>query len=337
MATITRYINPASTAGGDGTTNATAGANRAYASASEWEAAEQTDLVSDGDIHIVYCDDGVDSSARLIIDGWTTGASNYIEMIAQTLARNDGIARARSGVGYSFQNTSTGPFRVNEDFVRVIGIEVSTSNSPAVQVAGTPGGSSDIRFEDVLIVHTGTGSTYAFASNADYDVSLTSCLIVTDARAMDVRTGNYTVDHCGCYINGGTLGIVADDSATVTNTWVAGASSEDFWTGGSSPTGSHNASSDSSASTDYTSTITSFVAADEFVSPSATASTFDFELKLGNSLGGAGTGSGVEDIADTAFPSPADIGSFAYIVAGGFTPKFNPLGGPIAGPLGGPI
>ena len=32
MATITRYVNTASTPGGDGTTNATSGANRAYAS-----------------------------------------------------------------------------------------------------------------------------------------------------------------------------------------------------------------------------------------------------------------------------------------------------------------
>ena len=40
----TRYINTASTAGGDGTTNATSGANRAYASFAEWEAARQASL-----------------------------------------------------------------------------------------------------------------------------------------------------------------------------------------------------------------------------------------------------------------------------------------------------
>ena len=38
MATVQRYVNTGSTAGGDGTTNATSGSTRAYASLSEWEA-----------------------------------------------------------------------------------------------------------------------------------------------------------------------------------------------------------------------------------------------------------------------------------------------------------
>jgi hypothetical protein len=38
MATVQRYVNTASSAGGDGTTNGTAGSTRAYASLSEWEA-----------------------------------------------------------------------------------------------------------------------------------------------------------------------------------------------------------------------------------------------------------------------------------------------------------
>lgn len=44
MATIIRYVNTASTPGGDGTTNATAGANRAYASLSAAEAALRQNL-----------------------------------------------------------------------------------------------------------------------------------------------------------------------------------------------------------------------------------------------------------------------------------------------------
>ena len=36
-ATITRHVNTDSTAGGDGTTNATEGDNRAYATLAEWK------------------------------------------------------------------------------------------------------------------------------------------------------------------------------------------------------------------------------------------------------------------------------------------------------------
>jgi hypothetical protein len=46
----TRYVNVASTSGGDGTTNATAGANRAYASLSEWEDQRDADITATGTV-----------------------------------------------------------------------------------------------------------------------------------------------------------------------------------------------------------------------------------------------------------------------------------------------
>lgn len=154
MATITRYINTASTAGGDGTTNRTtaqetidnasavdkgsgqvgipitghsittsmqvslggttnytaggytvssttanevvitatyvaeafAGTetmdddNRAYASLSEWESNEQTNLVSDGDTHVVYVEGSTADTTATTISGWTTGSGNEISV-----------------------------------------------------------------------------------------------------------------------------------------------------------------------------------------------------------------------------------------------------------------
>lgn len=314
MATVTRFVNPSSTPGGDGTTNATAGANRAYASLSEWEAAEQTDLVSDGDIHVVECDDGVDTTARLILDGWTTGASNYIEIKAAAGAECNGVARANSGVGYRFAPSSVGPFRIQEDFVRCEGFEIddpSGASGPTLQSAGTPGGSSDQRYQNLLVISTSGGSVYGIDVNAAYTALFENCLVISDGRGADFRTGTNTVDHCGFWINGGTLGIVADNSSTITNTWCMGASSEDFWTGGSTPSGSHNASADTSVSTDYTSSLASRTAANEFTSPSATPATFDFSLKAGNTLAGAGTGSLANDIAGNPYGSPSDIGPFA--------------------------
>jgi len=81
MALVQRYVNTASSAGGDGTTNATTGANRAYASLNEWEAAEDgVNLITDGDTHKVDCTGTLTSqdTTALIIDGWTTGPSNDI-------------------------------------------------------------------------------------------------------------------------------------------------------------------------------------------------------------------------------------------------------------------
>lgn len=71
----TRYINTASTAGGNGTTNDTTGANRAYASHSGWEAAEQAILAED---HIVWFEGTAADTTKFIIDGWDPGAFKII-------------------------------------------------------------------------------------------------------------------------------------------------------------------------------------------------------------------------------------------------------------------
>lgn len=92
MATVIRYVNTASV-GGDGTTNGTAGATAAYASLAAWEAAERTNLVTDGDSHIVYCcgtsDTGI-GTGTLDFVNWTTGASNTIT-IAANPSEADGL------------------------------------------------------------------------------------------------------------------------------------------------------------------------------------------------------------------------------------------------------
>lgn len=116
MALIIRFVNTASTAGGDGTTNATTGVNRAYASLSEWEAAEETDLVAAGDIAEVKCSGAQDSTA-VTIDGWVTGASNYILINAPDDKPLDGVF---DPLKYFIDIGTTGNplINCNDEFVR---------------------------------------------------------------------------------------------------------------------------------------------------------------------------------------------------------------------------
>jgi len=53
---VFRFVNTDSTAGGDGTTNATTGANRAYATRDEWNTNEATNLVTSNKIQHLQCD-----------------------------------------------------------------------------------------------------------------------------------------------------------------------------------------------------------------------------------------------------------------------------------------
>jgi|CXWL01.1.fsa_nt_gi hypothetical protein len=86
----TRYVDPNSTAGGDGTTNALTGANRAYVSLSAWEAARQAVLT---EVEEVICssDDAGSThaadTAQCIVAGWTTTAAFYIDIKAASTSR----------------------------------------------------------------------------------------------------------------------------------------------------------------------------------------------------------------------------------------------------------
>lgn len=78
-ATITRYVNAGSTAGGDGTTNATEGANRAYATLTAAIAATGQDLTdAGGDILIIEVTGPLTEPSQVDTTGYTTGAAGYV-------------------------------------------------------------------------------------------------------------------------------------------------------------------------------------------------------------------------------------------------------------------
>lgn len=74
---ITRYVNTASTPGGDGTTNATSGANRAFASLSEAEAMN-LNLVTLDDTCEIICTGATADTTAVDFAGWTTSATRFV-------------------------------------------------------------------------------------------------------------------------------------------------------------------------------------------------------------------------------------------------------------------
>lgn len=89
-ATIVRYVNRAS-AGGNGTTNETSGANAAYTTLAVFEAAEDTDLTdAGGDIMQVYLTGASADTTAVIFTDWLTSNACYIELIGDWNAATDG-------------------------------------------------------------------------------------------------------------------------------------------------------------------------------------------------------------------------------------------------------
>lgn len=176
MAEVIRYVNLASTAGGDGTTNATAGANRAYASASEAESATQSeasnDFVSAGNWYHIYCEGGADSTT-LTISGTTTGASNYWLWDASNDPNTDGILGSS---GYRL----TDHIICADDYVRFKFIQVIESAGSWTPFEATTACTGEVYMDKCLMGdgadRTGNSPSNAFNGAATYYVN--DCLFV---------------------------------------------------------------------------------------------------------------------------------------------------------------
>ena len=121
-----RYVDPNSTAGGDGTTTALAGANRAYASLAEWEAARQGTLT---EVETVICltNGGAADAASVTIDGWTTTAAFYVDVTVDPAYRHAG---AWDVTKYRLENAlASVKLLIHEDFTRVTGLQIGNGST----------------------------------------------------------------------------------------------------------------------------------------------------------------------------------------------------------------
>jgi hypothetical protein len=291
-----------------------------YTSLAAWEAANQADITGLGPEEAECYD--LDDTTSCAIAGWTTTASDYVRVYAVSASRNNGVANESSGTGYRRTLLT-----VQEDFVRVEGIEIypASSSSSAFLINTSLSASCDVQLTDCLLIWdsgTTTASYLVNVSQSNVVFTMTNCILTGPYRGIDSRNAaTVVIDHCVIYGEGSTnesnYGTVVDSEATVTNTFSGGHATEDFWTGGAAPSGSHNASEDASAATDFTNTQTSLTMSDQFTSPGSDGASMDFTLLGTGVLDGNGTGSLANDIAGSAYPSPSDIGCHAYAVAGG--------------------
>lgn len=343
MATVTRYVNTASTAGGDGTTNGTAGATRAYASLNEWEAAEQTDLVTDTDIAQVICSGAQDSTNTTIV-GWTTGASNYIE-IKTTTDKHAGVFDAAK----YFLDGGTGlgnSLNINEDFVRVLDLQFRRNATPtsgsaraSINISGVGAGVIAIEGNILKNISTNTGITtgilvadsspdYTIKNNIIYDYDSASDVGVNfSGSAPTCESYNNTIINC-------TTGVKTRAVNLIRNTI--------FQDCGTDISGTANASDD-------------YNLTDNVSIPGAnsvTSSTLTFENKAADNFAlaagdtdaiGAGIGPSsdsdvpvVDIVGEVRSGTTTDIGAFMFVSAGGGGRIMSSLanGGGLAG-LGG--
>lgn len=151
MATVTRYIDTASSGGGGTTQSHT----EAYATMASWESSEQTNLVTAGDTHVVYCAGStadVGSGTGCTVGGWTTGSGNGITIAGDPSAPDSdgkyGGTDAYSTSHYRLE-TSSNTFTclmIQQGYVTLDGIQVdltvantTASNRRSIAISGGGG------------------------------------------------------------------------------------------------------------------------------------------------------------------------------------------------------
>jgi len=222
MAEIVRYVNTASSAGGDGTTNATTGDNRAYASLGEMEAAEDTDLTDNGgDYLTVYCEGADADAVNWAFSGWVTSATCYIDLVVTQANRHDG--KWNTGK-YRLAGQSSRPTNYTAD-LRFTGFQIdfgaganffdnraehacdyqfdaciikSSTGTHMVNFAdGTYGAGSKVRIRNSLL-YDATGTAAINFSEADVSFWIHNCTITDSTRGirLSVAVASDNVKNC---------------------------------------------------------------------------------------------------------------------------------------------
>lgn len=186
MAERLRYVNLASTAGGNGTTNSTTigDGNRAYSTIVEGVAAEAANLSGAGDTLRFVCE-GTTSDAPVSIVGYTTSSTCFITIeVAAGATRHAGVLDTgkyriadAGAVGYHYD--------IQEDFVRFRYLQGTTVALAGVtyvafQIRNITSGTNLITIHGCITRANLTGSGGAdgeciYAGSTDANVDVTSC------------------------------------------------------------------------------------------------------------------------------------------------------------------
>lgn len=285
-----------------------------YSSAFAAEAGEQANLVSldrQLDIECYSMNDLSGGGADgLTFDGWTTDATRYIRLYAPSAERHDG--KWHTGK-YILRNTGDyrACLRINEEFVRVVGIQIhqnqSANHVQAVWVS--PGAASGVLIDSCIVKGaTGSGSAGAGVYHGGYTLTVRNTVIYGNAT-----TGIYseyavgapvlTVENC-TVIGGSGYGIQTDSSQTVRNTYCHGTT--DAYSGAQTRTTCAH-----SSATSFTGSTAS-VAHSTANFTNVTATTEDYHLVSGSALINAGTdlsGTFTTDIDGATRTGTWDIGA----------------------------
>lgn len=319
-----RYVDPDAAAGGNGTEQRLDTANCAYDSLSAWESARQRDITAatgDDSIEIAVCSSNLDAGggtaddSLTIIDGWTTSATNYIQVEANSSHGGKWNANIYR-LAYTM-TTNTEVINIKEQYVRLVGLQSTVDMASSTywldifvtnaQVAG----GSDVRFDKCItkITNPGTGSANGFLNyDSDCTLTVTNCIgydfTQSAGSTAAFRSNAGTTSFYNCTAHNSYRGFMQNaGTTTATNCGAA------------------------SCTTGFSGTITQTTcstASPTFVNEAGD----DFHLQSSDTTWkGQGTdlsGTFTDDIDGQTRSAPWDIGADEYVSAGGVDTPITP-------------
>jgi len=188
---LLRYVDPDSGGTPDGLTWETA-----WLSLYDWEAAEQTNLVTDGDWHHVYCraSSGTADTTTFTIDGWTTDITHYVLIEAAS-----GDEALKTGIDTSRYRLVAGDtaylIRIFDDYIRFKGIQFQkSSTNGAAQSVITITDHPGMEFDSCYLEQAGNESYREIGILSDNTVTVINTVITggsTSVIGSAAMSGNY--------------------------------------------------------------------------------------------------------------------------------------------------
>lgn len=213
--TVTRYVNPDSPTGGNGTTSSTdsGDSNRAYNSLSEWNEARKRNLTTADEVEEVICDSNgtADTTTCNIDDTWVTDATRYISIKS---AANSRPGSAYSTSKYRIEHATRGIHIGGGDYwVRIDGLQVKITSSTAgsagieARTCATPPSSAKVLIEN-CVIYTPNFSTNASAIDIfEYSGEIRRCILYCDGTAIGVHCRDAVVNVWNCTFHDQYYGI----------------------------------------------------------------------------------------------------------------------------------
>jgi len=293
-----------------------------YTTLSAWQASLSSPLAAPQQADIYnFGSGGLIEGNGVSFNGMVTDATNKIILNVPVGERHTGVAHSgayiTNGAGSVFTTLRFGSC----DYYEIAWLEVEALNAQSAIAVGTTSSGANQAYAHHCIVHNNGANNWNVTSGNGIHIWRNNFIYTNSSGRMCDSRGCASIEVSACTFlsQSADFNFLGDTAATVKNSYSGGASSG-CWQNSGSMTGNNNASSDTSATTIFTSSLASKAAS--AVLANSTGGSEDLTLKTGtNDLVDAGVTQAAitDDIIGTSRPqgSTPDIGGFERASGGG--------------------